>query len=438
MKPKRRICNSIITDEPRPEPSREHGKLPASTWTGCQFVHDLSLTVNVWGHLSGGFGLGEGARCTVRSLKEAGIRVQLRDLPLVTHPNDHNLTESRQTLHNLYPAAIDLIHTNPNILQATDGLREKLELHAPLRIGFWAWELEDFPIGWESGFAGLDQIWCPSSFTATSIGNCSPVPVTPLPHLINWQQAKRIQQKRTKRNRNHPITCFFACDLWSTLGRKNPEGVISVFQEAFPKMGSTATKPHEARLLLKLSSTDQFPELTNRLMEKIQGDSRIVVITDHLSAEEMVNLWSSVDILIHLHRSEGFGLLMAEAMAAGIPVIATGYSGNLDYMRPGSAVLIPYQFTAINKTEGDYRPGWRWAEPDLEQAAKQLHHLATNESLRIHLGEQGYLSVKDHLSPARLARQVKQRLGCLLAWPGRAELLSSLADDHLLRRLESC
>ena len=437
MKPERRICNSIITDEALAEHAREHGKLPASTWTGCQFVHDLSLTVNVWGHLSGGFGLGEGARCTVRSLKEAGIRVQLRDLPLVTHPIDHNLTESRQTLHNLRPAAIDLIHTNPNILQATDGLQDKLELQAPLRIGFWAWELEDFPTGWESGFAGLDQIWCPSSFTATSIGNCSPIPVTPLPHLINWQQAHRIQQKRKQRSRNHPMTCFFACDLWSTLGRKNPEGVISAFQEAFPKIASAEMSSYEARLLLKLSSADQFPEITNKLIEKIAGDSRITLITDHLSTEEMVNLWSSIDILIHLHRSEGFGLLMAEAMAAGIPVIATGYSGNLDYMRPGSAALIPYQFTTITTPQGDYRPGWRWAEPDLEQAAKQLRHLATNESFRTHLGEQGYSSVKDYLSPTRLARQVKQRLGCLLAWAGRSELISSLADDHPLKRLES-
>ena len=114
----------------------------------------IELTVNLWGHLSGGFGLGEGARCTARALEAAGLRVQWRDLPLATHVNDQPVPQAAEWV----PAAIDLLHTNPNVLRQTDGLATRLELKAPLRIGYWAWELEAFPCGWEFGFAGLDQL----------------------------------------------------------------------------------------------------------------------------------------------------------------------------------------------------------------------------------------------------------------------------------------
>ena len=124
-------------------------------------VPAIALTINLWGHLSGGFGLGEGARCTARALEAAGLRVQWRDLPLATHVNDQPVPAAAEP----EPAAIDLLHTNPNVLRQTDGLMERLELTAPLRIGYWAWELEAFPSGWEFGFAGLDQLWCPSMFT---------------------------------------------------------------------------------------------------------------------------------------------------------------------------------------------------------------------------------------------------------------------------------
>ena len=152
----------------------------------------IELTVNLWGHLSGGFGLGEGARCTARALEAAGLRVQWRDLPLATHVNDQPVPQAAEWV----PAAIDLLHTNPNVLRQTDGLATRLELKAPLRIGYWAWELEAFPSGWEFGFAGLDQLWCPSTFTAQALALRSPVPVSALPHLIDWGRADRLAQRR--------------------------------------------------------------------------------------------------------------------------------------------------------------------------------------------------------------------------------------------------
>lgn len=391
------------------------------------------LRLNLWGHLSGGFGLGEGARATARALQAAGVAVQWCDLPLSTHPNDQPLPDQAA----LRPAAaVDLIHTNPNVLQHTDGLADRLQLEAPLRIGYWAWELEQFPLGWERGFAGLDQLWCPSAFTATSLGLRSPIPVTALPHLPDWPRAERLHTQRAAARPQQPFTCLFAFDFWSTVGRKNPYGVIEAFQLAFPRRHAWGRRRRPARLVLKLASSRQFPDATAALRERIRNDPRITLITEHLPAQAFDALYASADVLVSLHRAEGFGLAMAEAMAAGVPVVATGYSGNLEFMPPGSAALIPYRLTPIERSEGDYRAGQLWAEPDLEAAARALQQLAADPAAAAALGDRGRQTVKQLLAPERLAAVVQQRLGTLLLQAGRAELLAALPHGHRLRLLE--
>lgn len=409
------------------------------------------LRVNLWGHLSGAFGLGEGARCTARALQAAGVDVHWCDLPLTTHVNDQPLppTGGQLRVEQQQPAAIDLIHTNPNVLRQSEGLQDRLLLEAPLRIGFWAWELETFPHGWEVGFSGLDQLWCPSAFTAEALALRSPVPVSPLPHLIDWQRADRLaarRQRRLPRRDGQPFTVLFAFDFWSTVSRKNPYGVIDAFQQAFPQTISQAfpqTVPpsappraaaeREARLLLKVSSGDQFPAALAALREHCSADSRIVLIDRHLSLEAMDDLLVQADVLLSLHRAEGFGLMLAEAMAAALPVVATAYSGNLAFMAPGEAELVPYALVPIERREGDYPRGCVWAEPDLDWAAAALRRLADQPQAHAALALAGRRGVQQRLGRQRLAAIVRQRLGCLLLQAGRAELLDALPPQHPLR-----
>ena len=384
------------------------------------------LRVNLWGHLSGAFGLGEGARCTARALEAAGVVVQWRDLPLTTHVNDQPLPPPLAQ-----PAAIDLIHTNPNVLRQSDGLLERVELTAPLRIGYWAWELEAFPVGWEAGFQGLDQLWCPSAFSAEALALRSPVPVSPVPHLIDWRRADRLAAQRLSRLPRHqarPFVVLFCFDFWSTVARKNPYGVIEAFQQAFPP-------GHAARLVLKISSADQFPEAMGHLRERCGADPRIELIDRHLPADAMDDLLLQADVLLSLHRAEGFGLTLAEAMAAALPVVATGYSGNLAFMAPGEAHLVPYRLVTIAETQGDYPRGCRWAEPDGDWAARALRRLADQPADHAALAVAGRRGVQARLSAEQLAGIVQQRLGTLLLQAGRAELLQQLGDDHPLSLL---
>lgn len=363
--------------------------------------------------------------------------MQWRDLPLTTHVNDLPVPAADPQA-GPRPATIDLVHTNPNVLRQSDGLLEQLDLRAPLRIGFWAWELEAFPRGWEAGFAGLDQLWCPSAFTAEALALRSPVPVSALPHLIDWQRADRLASARLARpvrTPGQPFTVLFGFDFWSTVARKNPYGVIEAFQRAFPVVSGPCELP-PARLVLKLASSPQFPEATAALRQRCAGDPRIQLIEQHLSVQALDALYGEADVLLSLHRAEGFGLTLAEAMAAALPVVATGYSGNLTFMAPGEAELVGYALVSLDSSAGDYPAGCRWAEPDLEAAAAALRRLALDPAWHRRLALAGRRGVQQRLAPERLATIVTQRIGCLLRQAGRAELVAALPEVHPLRRLE--
>ncbi|QEY31780.1 glycosyltransferase [Synechococcus sp. RSCCF101] len=398
------------------------------------------LTVAVWGHLAGGFGLGEGARCTIRALEAAGLRVIRRDLPLATH-NHHGAGGGPSPEAGGAPeeaaAAIDLIHTNPNVLRQTQGLKQALRARAPLRIGYWAWELEDFPFGWERDCADYDQIWCPSPHTATALSRRLPMPVAVVPHLIDWPRAERIRQARLERRRQEPtgssgpFTVLASCDFWSTEARKNPHGALDAFQLAFPPEEGDAG----VRCVLKLTSAGQFPAETEALQRRSAADPRITVLAEHLSETAFDALYSGADALISLHRAEGFGLTLAEAMAAELPVVATAYSGNLLFMPEGSAALVPFRRVVLSRSHADYRAGMHWAEPDAAAAGLALQRLRNDPAARQRLGEAGRQAVAEVLGREPVAARVREQIGSLLRWGGRRELLARLRPEEPLARL---
>ena len=371
------------------------------------------MHVRFYGHLRAGFGLAGGARATARSLQAAGCTLSYVDLALASHAAVQPMPEDTAR-QNQSPTApqVDLVHTNPNILASNPELLQRHPLSAPLRIGYWAWELEAFPDGWERFFADYDEIWCPSSFTAQALALRAPIPVIALPHLPDWshldQRRQRRQKQRRQRQGRHPFTFLTLFDFWSTPERKNPEAVIRAFQQAFP---STAQDQPPVQLLIKASSSEQFPEQAKAMEALTAGDPRIRWIKALLSQEQLDALYAEADALVSLHRAEGFGLTLAEAMALGIPVIATGYSGNLDFMPPGSAALIPWQLHTLKRSYGDYIAGGQWAEPDHAAAAAAMRRLATNPAQARQLGAAGCRIARERLSPHRLGAIVKQRLG---------------------------
>ena len=365
------------------------------------------MHIRFYGHLRAGFGLAGGARATARCLEAAGCQLSYVDLALASHAAVQAIPRDQGT----GAPQVDLVHTNPNILASNPELLERQPLAAPIRIGYWAWELEQFPLGWERFFAGYQEIWCPSSFTAQALAQRSPVPVIALPHLPDWPSLQTRTQARSRQRQQRqgePFTFLTLFDFWSTPERKNPSAVIQAFQRAFPIQSSS----HPAvQLLIKASSAEQFPEQAAALKALAKGDPRIRWVEALLPQSQLDALYDQADAVVSLHRAEGFGLTLAEAMAQAIPVIATGYSGNLDFMPPGSAELIPWTPCRIQRTSGDYRAGAVWADPDLEAAAAAMRRLATDPVAAAQLGLRGQATAQERLSPDRLSAVVRQRLG---------------------------
>ena len=400
---------------------------------GLFCAHTPVLTVALHGHLSAEFGLAGGAKATARLLHTVGCKVLPRDLTLATHqgrPNAINglglKTEATDPVQT--KPQLDLVHTNPNILAANPELINPEHLLAPLRIGYWAWELETFPEGWETFFNDYDEIWCPSTFTAQALSQRSPIPVVAVPHLPDWARLDALRLQRNQRQDNAcvgqpPFRFLSLFDFWSTAERKNPLGAIQAFQRAFP-VDQAGQRPVE--LLIKTSSASQFPDACQTLMEQCGADPRIVWQHQHLTAAELDQLLLSADVLLSPHRSEGFGLVLADAMAIELPVIATGYSGNLEFMPPGSAELLPWKPQTIHKTCGDYRQGLYWAEPDPECTAQAMQRCVQHPQALAAMAKTGAEAVRERLSAERLSAIVRQRLGTLLLHPSRRELRAGL------------
>ncbi len=243
----------------------------------------------------------------------------------------------------------------------------------------------------------------------------SPVPVVALPHLPDWPRLERLalarQERFSKAACDHPFTFLCLFDFWSTPERKNPQGVIEAFQRAFPLQ---ASQQADVRLVIKTSSSDQFPDQAEALRSLTASDRRIQWVDALLPQDDLEALYLQADTLVSLHRAEGFGLTLADAMGMGLPVIATGYSGNTDFMPPGSACLIPWSLQRIPQTRGDYVAGSFWAEPSCNAAAEAMRSLASDPQGARRLGLRGREIVRERLAAERVAAVVRQRLGCLL------------------------
>jgi glycosyltransferase involved in cell wall biosynthesis len=206
---------------------------------------------------------------------------------------------------------------------------------------------------------------------------------------------------------------LFTFSASSSDARKNPWAVIEAFRRAFQpdEQGTTA------HLVIKANDLDRFPELATHLVQAIASVNG-TLLSRQMSRADMDCLLATCDIYASLHRSEGFGLGMAEAMAMGKPVIATGYGGNVDFMPPGSAALVGYDIRPITHQDhrfgaefGDwYTAGQLWAEPNVDQAARWLRWLAGSEKRRRAMGIRAAEAVRTSCSSEAVGATMARRL----------------------------
>jgi glycosyltransferase involved in cell wall biosynthesis len=332
--------------------------------------------LKVVGYFSGTHGIAASARLAARAFEALGVPVDRVDV------TDAKLDWSGR-LAEPVEAGAWIFHLNPPELLAAMACLGPKQLIGP-RYGYWAWELPRAPARWLRDGALVDEIWAPSRYTADALAGAA-APVRVVPHPFFAEDYAGIEPA-PRRAAFQAVTLF---DFKSSSARKNPLGAIEAFRRAFDGDPS-------CELTIKTQAGDAFPDLLAAL--RAAAPANVQVVDAAWPYAEVKRLIAGADVLVSLHRGEGFGLTPAEAMAMGVPVLATAYSGVMDFMDAESAVLVPYRLVPVNDPQGIYR-GQSWADPDLDAAAEGLKRLRDDPALRARLAATARLRVAERLSP---------------------------------------
>jgi glycosyltransferase involved in cell wall biosynthesis len=374
---------------------------PAATSGGV-----ASPGFNIVGFFRNELGIGEAARLFAAVAEAAGYDHAAIAFVSSRHPQRGPFPgEDNPAIHD-----VNVVYINPDVLSRFVEQIGPGFFHGRYTVGAWAWEVENFPASFRHAEALVDEIWALSRYAAESIacGGSKPVRVFPLPII----PPKPSQASRSDLGLPDGFIFLFCFDFLSVFQRKNPLGVVDAFSRAFrPGEG-----PH---LVIKSLNGQARARQLEQLRASAAERPDIHIFDAVLKAEDQAALLASCDAYVSLHRSEGFGLTMGEAMALGKPVIATGYSGNLEFMNDGNSWLIPYRQAQVPPSCGPYPAGSPWADPSIEAAAHAMRDIYDNPDAALRRGER--------------AKQDVLRNHSLAA---RAKLLQNLMAEVKLRRLD--
>ena len=360
--------------------------------------------INVAGYLTAESGVGAAARGYVKALKYLGLDVALNNFEVAVQSRKEDKTFTAFATNNPFP--INLVCVNADQVNAfiqqygLDYFKDKYN------IAVWWWETSEFPEDWFESFNNFDEIWVGSSHIQKSISAVSPVPVVLVPPVVS---ADASSSNRTRFNLDKDEFLFLCVfDFLSSFERKNPIATIRAFRKAFG--------PSEpVRLVLKGINGEKHREHLDALRQEIQ-DAKITVLDEYLSTEDNQALINSCDAYISLHRAEGLGLPIAEAMLHRRPVVATGWSGNLDFNSIANSFLVSYKLVANTVAVGPYKVADTWAEPDIEHATLQMRSLYTDAQKREQLIERAFHDASRYFSEETIGQIIQIRLTSIAAF----------------------
>jgi hypothetical protein len=364
------------------------------------------IAVNVIGYLGETFGLAEAARLYVRALQAARVPVTTRtlrpDLPVDAdqQQSERPASVGWQELRAPVTPVFNLACINGDHL--ADALRREgaALLGGRPTIGQWGWETDQIPPSWERAIPHVDEVWVYSRFMAENLGRLLPVPVVIVPPPIPPPSPGALPPGLIDDDR---FTFVFMVDLFSTLERKNPGGLVDAFTRAF-------AEDEGPRLLIKTINARFRPEALDELRSIARGRADVAFVDVMLDDAGKTALLDRADCYVSLHRSEGFGLPLAEAMALGTPVIATGYSGNTDFMTPANSLLVDWTETWVGPGSRVYPAHGRWAEPDLDHAAALMRELWEHPDQAAARAARARADIARRYSPAAVGQIVRARL----------------------------
>ena len=373
--------------------------------------------VDVVGFFTAEHGVGEAARVLVSTLKSMDVAVGTIN---------YTDTQSRQA----HPYSTDDVLRHRAVLVSMNA--EQLT-HSPHRLGTdfysnryvisqWFWELEQAPQWYAPAWPMVNEMWAPTRFIEQMLRNSAPSDVkisyVPLPVV---RPAFDAALTRSHFDLDNRFMFLFAFDFMSVMKRKNPLGLIDAFTRAFPA-GSGA------QLVIKAINGDKRPVEREVLMTAASQHPDVTVIDTYFTRAETSSLMNLADCYVSVHRSEGLGLTLSEAMSHGKPVIATNYSGNVDFMDDSNSYLVPWTRVAVGEGAEGYSPDATWAEPDVVEAARLMRHVYENQADAAKVGQKAQDGILKNFSEAASGAIMKNRLSEI--WNHLMTTSASPQSDH--------
>ncbi|MBR0668809.1 glycosyltransferase family 4 protein [Roseomonas hellenica] len=362
-------------------------------------VPEASLPITVAGYFRAPSGLGEGTRRLADMLEAAGVPVHRADLTAVMRqgppgPPPELPADGPGTL---------ILHVNGPMVPWSMRALGRRAVAGKRVFAFWNWELPKLAADWDRGYRFVHGILASSDFVADAVRRPGGPPVATVPYYIPDPEPASI----TRADLGLPEHAFLALSIFdasSSVERKNPVAAIRAHRQAF---GDRADRV----LVLKTYKTGMGGAAWAEVLAEAAGAPNIRILDREMSRQEVWGLIRLSDVFVSLHRSEGIGLSPAESMRLGRPVIATGWSGNMDFMDAASAMLVGYRLIPAQDLRGTYSvPGAVWAEPDVAEAAACLTTLAEDPVRRLALAEAGRRRVA-HLTAPLCGRHALEALG---------------------------
>jgi glycosyltransferase involved in cell wall biosynthesis len=336
------------------------------------------------------------------AVKKAGLPVYGVDLTrTLLHDDDYPDFDFEDGRHLIGEGTIFLHVGGPLVPLAVLRLGRDFVSYKRI-VAHWVWELPQMPHDWRLGVPFVHEIWTPSQFAADALRTIAGVrPIHVLPHPIDppagWP-------KQRAPNNQRPFTALVILNIASSFERKNPCAAIRAFRRAFDD-------DPNARLIVKYANAFSYPKATELMKDAAGGAANVTFIGDTMDSAGVDALYAEADVIMSLHRAEGFGLVVAEGMLRGIPVIATGWSGNTDFLTPETGVPVNYTLIPAHDPQNTYdHPVTCWAEADIDQAAEALKVLRANPDLRTTLGLAARTRASELFSPKAYSARIKKIL----------------------------
>lgn len=361
--------------------------------------------LNVVGYLNAETGIGEVARSILKALHQQNFPVAQTNVNgYLARRNDTSV------LHlpcgNPYP--INLFNVNADQVPIVYETLGNDFFQNRYNIGFWFWELSHFPEMWHDRFNYFDEVWVGSNFVQAALAPAAPIPiVTMRVPIIDPGPSTMTRTDLALPTDKHLF--LFVFDGLSYVERKNPLGLIQAYRTAFEPDFKDTT------LIIKATNLSHNPELARWLRKEMKSVSGIL-IDRYTGRDELNGLFHACDTYVSLHRSEGFGMTMAEAMILGKPVIATAYSANMDFMSPANSYPVPYRLVELEADYGPYKKGNLWADPDIVEAATIMKRVIDNRDEARQKGQLAKQDIERFYGVETISQAIIKRLEMIHHW----------------------